>query len=962
MAGARRRGPCGLGSLRLADAVTSNGTRLARAAAGIAIAFLAIVSISAQERPVPALLEAVSAPAGRASAADARPETVRAQTVTVNRAALAADALDVALTGGVVVRAELDRRETLRGGAEAWSGHVPGAPMSSVTLVAVDGMLQGSIRTLDASWSIEPSAGGPLHVVRQIDGSALPRELPPLEAPVGLAALAGDPPVMAADDGGTIDVLVLYTPGARGSAGGSDSAVQARIALGIAETNTAYANSGITPRLRLVGTQLLSYAEVGISADLSALQSNASVGTLRNSVGADLVSLIIANSTEACGVGYMLNNSAAYGYSVVSYHCISPNYSFGHELGHNMGSAHAPEDGGSGYYAYSYGYKHPSNLFRTVMAYDCPGGCPRVLHFSNPDVNYGGAPTGTAVQHDNARSIDQTASTVANFRQAVGSGTAPSLSVIGDVTIAEDAVTGSIGFTVADAETPASSLTVSASSSNTALVPNTAAALALGGSGSSRTLVARPAANQSGSTTITVTVSDGLLTASRTFTLTVTPVPDPPVVSRTPASATVAPGMAAQTTVTVTDVDTAGSALALGTSSSNTTLLPNANVTMTVSGTTANSRTFAVTMTPVPGLTGPAVVTLSALDGGTPVATTFSLTVAVMSPPVIAPVSAKSTVEDTPIAVGFTVSDADTPLASLGLEASSSDPGLVPASGLVLSGSGASRTLTITPAANATGVATITLAASDGVATATTSFSLTVTAVNDAPSLRAGRAVGGLDARFFGGLVRGHGDRSRYARREPDPLRCDDQRVAARPRRYRGRAAVIDPHQPDLQRDAHAGQRRHRRRRRDPGGRRFAVHGEPHRPALGHVDARPSGRADDPRRLGHRRHAAPGVDLGLDRQPGDELPRRGWHLLGWDDPARGDDHGDVARPHGAVERHLLRPGQCRERLRHQHRVARSRDHRGHRPAAGRAARHGPGPGPRAGTSAWNGTRRLAAIR
>ena len=89
-----------------------------------------------------------------------------------------------------------------------------------------------------------------------------------------------------------------------------------------------------------------------------------------------------------------------------------------------MGSAHAPEDGGSGYYPYSYGYKHPSNLFRTVMAYDCRGsGCPRVLHFSNPNVNYAGAPTGTAVQHDNARSINNTANTVANFRQAVGGGT-----------------------------------------------------------------------------------------------------------------------------------------------------------------------------------------------------------------------------------------------------------------------------------------------------------------------------------------------------------------------------------------------------------------------------------------------------------------------------------------------------------------------------------------------------------
>ena len=66
----------------------------------------------------------------------------------------------------------------------------------------------------------------------------------------------------------------------------------------------------------------------------------------------------------------------------------------------------------------------------------------------------------------------------------------------------------------------------------------------------------------------------------------------------------------------------------------------------------------------------------------------------------------------------------------------------MPASGIVLSGSGASRTLTITPAANATGVATITLAASDGVSTATISFALTVTAVNDAPAFAPGVPIG----------------------------------------------------------------------------------------------------------------------------------------------------------------------------------------------------------------------------
>ena len=52
-------------------------------------------------------------------------------------------------------------------------------------------------------------------------------------------------------------------------------------------------------------------------------------------------------------------------------------------------------------------------------------------------------------------------------------------------------------------------------------MPN--ANIVFGGSGANRTLTVTPAANQTGSSTITVTVSDGSLTASSTFTLTVTP-------------------------------------------------------------------------------------------------------------------------------------------------------------------------------------------------------------------------------------------------------------------------------------------------------------------------------------------------------------------------------------------------------------------------------------------------------
>lgn len=53
------------------------------------------------------------------------------------------------------------------------------------------------------------------------------------------------------------------------------------------------------------------------------------------------------------------------------------------------------------------------------MAYDCPGGCPRGTAFSRGDNPFWEIPTGDPNYASNARAIDQTATTVASFRQFV---------------------------------------------------------------------------------------------------------------------------------------------------------------------------------------------------------------------------------------------------------------------------------------------------------------------------------------------------------------------------------------------------------------------------------------------------------------------------------------------------------------------------------------------------------------
>jgi uncharacterized repeat protein (TIGR01451 family) len=107
----------------------------------------------------------------------------------------------------------------------------------------------------------------------------------------------------------------------------------------------------------------------------------------------------------------------------------------------------------------------------------------------------------------------------------------PTITSIGNQVIDEDRHTGSIGFTIADSETPAGSLVVTASSSNIALFP--AEGIELNGSSDLRGILLRPAAHEFGISTVTVTVLDQSGgTASATFQVTVSPVNDAPTFGR----------------------------------------------------------------------------------------------------------------------------------------------------------------------------------------------------------------------------------------------------------------------------------------------------------------------------------------------------------------------------------------------------------------------------------------------
>lgn len=254
--------------------------------------------------------------------------------------------------------------------------------------------------------------------------------------------------------GATIDVLLGYTNGLASALGGQSQAAT-RMANLVDITNQAYANSGVTGRLRLVGSMQVTYPDNTDNGDaLEQLSGQTETGpttpnsafsalrSARESTGADLVALVRDFRTpqnNGCGIAWLIGGGqsgitqadAPFGYAVVSdgsdvdegdgftYFCRDE--SLAHEFGHNMGQAHDQDNSNqAGVHAYSYGYSEASNSgFYTVMAYARSEDQFSIRYFANPNVDYDGRPTGVANSADNARSMNQTMPIVATFRASV---------------------------------------------------------------------------------------------------------------------------------------------------------------------------------------------------------------------------------------------------------------------------------------------------------------------------------------------------------------------------------------------------------------------------------------------------------------------------------------------------------------------------------------------------------------
>lgn len=347
------------------------------------------------------------------------PDILRSRVTEIEASALTGEFLHLELFDGEVLNAVRGKLAAQGPDGFTWVGHAQGDETSSVVLSVVRGSTSASVRLGSAQYRIRPHGTG-LHRIEEVAPSSEPPERHPLPA----GRTSAPPAVNGVDDGSELDLLVVYTPRARRAAGGAD-AIASLVGLGVAEMNLALEKSEVSMRVRLVELTEVPFVEAGrAESDLEILRENGDgaleeVQGLRDLYGADVVQLIVEEG-DGCGIAYSMGGAGAsfseWAYSVVERSCIDTTYAIAHELGHNLGCDHAPEDPlTNGAFLYSFGYRDLVAGFRTIMAYG-PGR--RVARFSNPGVLFGGVLAGGTLQ-DNARSLNELRGIASRFRRSL---------------------------------------------------------------------------------------------------------------------------------------------------------------------------------------------------------------------------------------------------------------------------------------------------------------------------------------------------------------------------------------------------------------------------------------------------------------------------------------------------------------------------------------------------------------
>lgn len=386
-----------------------------------------------------------------ASTAGQLPAHAKTQTAvsgTLNASALNDASIDLTLADGSVATARLQRvvRDDEQG-VQSWIGTFDNAPGSTLVLTKARGVVSGFANYKDQVIEIVPSAAGK-HVQYAVDSRRVPKGD---DGMFKSSAGAGDvltssttstygtgATTLTAGTAAVQDLLVVYTSAA--SATWGQATIESMIRSAVQSANQAYVNSGVNVTLNLVGLQQTTFAESGsgMQTTLNNFRTNSAIKSLRDSLGADMV-VLVSQDSDWCGYADLrfttLNGVTTTDAYAVNYSSCLSNQTLAHEVGHLQQLEHNRENanGTLAAYPYSYGYRQcVTGGFQDIMSYSCTGAS-RILQFSNPNLYYNGMATGIAYETDPtraadaARSLNDTALKVANYKSSSSGSLAPTV-------------------------------------------------------------------------------------------------------------------------------------------------------------------------------------------------------------------------------------------------------------------------------------------------------------------------------------------------------------------------------------------------------------------------------------------------------------------------------------------------------------------------------------------------------
>lgn len=362
---------------------------------------------------------------------------------TLRDGILRKEALELTLATGERVQLRPDSYQFYADGSYVSAGFLNGE-MGFYALSEYGGVISANIRREDGRL-FQIRFDGVDQEWREVDtllmaecGGAMKHEAKPAVATAGVGDAAGDTALgdasiwpgevvlrSAPTAASVLDVVIGYNQEGLDEVGGL-AAMRSTLLMVTEESNQVYQNSGIGEQLalKLVHTFQLSRNSAEVSEAELEYWTDANDGVyneldaVKVATGADIYSAWFGGSRGYAGLGWLADFTreelTSVGHNICNLHAAASNFTFVHELGHNLGANHDPDNVSSHlpnesltaeeqsyglpslFPSYGYGWHLNTNQKRTVMAYDNGTGFPRIPYFSNPGIRYNNEATGTS--------------------------------------------------------------------------------------------------------------------------------------------------------------------------------------------------------------------------------------------------------------------------------------------------------------------------------------------------------------------------------------------------------------------------------------------------------------------------------------------------------------------------------------------------------------------------------------